>query len=244
MTEECEREEDLMKEEMIAPAIAMSMHPEVESDVQGMWKVLTDNVNLMVMNLTNQVRSITEVTEAVASGDLTKKVAVDVCGEMLDLKETINGMTESLSVFADEVSRVVHKVGTEGRLGGQANVTNIGGLFDSTSPNHCCSYGELRFIHGDLTQKVTGISVSGEIFHLVNTINDMIDQLEFFASEVKKVGLRRPHGCDVGTEGKLGVQAEVGNVQNLARNHSFDVTLSLQGNVNQQDGWQFDHPSA
>ncbi|KAI9461862.1 hypothetical protein F5148DRAFT_1214631 [Russula earlei] len=232
------------------------MHPEVESDVQGMWKVswtivhhLTSHalighpgldlttVNLMVMNLTNQVRSITEVTEAVASGDLTKKVAVDVCGEMLDLKETINGMTESLSVFADEVR-------TEGRLGGQANVTNIGGLFDSTSPNHCCSYGELRFIHGDLTQKVTGISVSGEIFHLVNTINDMIDQLEFFASEVKKVGLRRPHGCDVGTEGKLGVQAEVGNVQNLARNHSFDVTLSLQGNVNQQDGRQFDHLSA
>ncbi|KAI9511219.1 hypothetical protein F5148DRAFT_1172668 [Russula earlei] len=224
MTEECEREEDLMKEEMIALAIAMSMHPEVESDVQGMWKVLTDNINLMVMNLTNQVRSITKVTEAVASGDLTKKVAVDVCGEMLDLKETINGMTESLSVFADEVSRVVHKVGTEGRLGGQANVTNVGGLY--------------------LTQKVTGISVSGEIFHLVNTINDMIDQLEFFALEVKKVGLRRPHGCDVGMEGKLGVQAEVGNVQNLARNHSFDVTLSLQGNVNQQDGRQFDHPSA
>ncbi|KAI9431635.1 hypothetical protein F5148DRAFT_1271057, partial [Russula earlei] len=225
MTEECEREEDLMKEEMIAPAIAMSMHPEVESDVQGMWKVLTDNVNLMVMNLTNQVRSITEVTEAVASGDLTKKVAVDICGEMLDLKETINGMTESLSVFADEVSRVVHKVGTEGRLGGQANVTNIGGF-----PNHCCSYGELRFIHGDLTQKVTGISVSGEIFHLVNTINDMIDQLEFFASEVKKVGLRRPHGCDVGMEGKLGVQAEVGNVIPSPRVQSFDVTLSLQGN--------------
>jgi osomolarity two-component system sensor histidine kinase NIK1 len=117
-------------------------------DVQGMWKVrwpilsswpsgderarvqvLTDNVNLMAMNLTNQVRSIAEVTKAVASGDLTKKVEVDVRGEMLDLKETVNGMTESLSVFADEVTRVAREVGTEGRLGGQAKVTNVGGTW-------------------------------------------------------------------------------------------------------------------
>ena len=118
-------------------------------DVQGMWKVrrsfhltvrlgyvrvctlqvLADNVNLMAMNLTNQVRSIAEVTKAVAGGDLTKKVEVDVRGEMLDLKETVNGMTESLSVFADEVTRVAREVGTEGRLGGQANVTNVGGTW-------------------------------------------------------------------------------------------------------------------
>jgi osomolarity two-component system sensor histidine kinase NIK1 len=94
-----------------------------------MSQVLADNVNLMAMNLTNQVRSIAEVTKAVASGDLTKKVAVDVRGEMLDLKETVNGMTESLSVFADEVTRVAREVGTEGRLGGQANVTNVGGTW-------------------------------------------------------------------------------------------------------------------
>jgi osomolarity two-component system sensor histidine kinase NIK1 len=92
-------------------------------------QVLADNVNLMAMNLTNQVRSIAEVTKAVAGGDLTKKVEVDVRGEMLDLKETVNGMTESLSVFADEVTRVAREVGTEGRLGGQANVTNVGGTW-------------------------------------------------------------------------------------------------------------------
>ncbi|KAI9512578.1 hypothetical protein F5148DRAFT_1162627 [Russula earlei] len=240
MTEECERKEDLIKEEMIAPAIAMSMHPEAESDGQGMWKVLTDNVNLMAMNLTNQVRSIAEVTKAVASRDLTKKVAVDVCGEMLDLKET-------LSVFADEVTRVVHEVGTEGRLGGQANVTNVGGLCILTLQVRTIAVATTAVARGDLTQKVTGVSVSGEIRHLVNTINDMIDQLEFFASEVKKgneLGLRRPHGCDVGTEGKLGVRAEVGNVIPSPRVQSFDVTFSLQRNVNQHDGRQFDHPSA
>jgi osomolarity two-component system sensor histidine kinase NIK1 len=103
-------------------------------------QVLADNVNLMAMNLTNQVRSIAEVTKAVASGDLTKKVEVDVRGEMLDLKETVNGMTESLSVFADEVTRVAREVGTEGRLGGQANVTNVGGTWkvrSSCTPTPC-----------------------------------------------------------------------------------------------------------
>ena len=90
---------------------------------------LLDNVNLMAMNLTNQVRSIAEVTKAVASGDLTKRITVDVRGEMLDLKETVNGMTESLRVFADEVTRLAREVGTEGRLGGQARVTNVGGVW-------------------------------------------------------------------------------------------------------------------
>jgi osomolarity two-component system sensor histidine kinase NIK1 len=104
-------------------------------DVQGMWKVLTDNVNLMAMNLTNQVRSIAEVTKAVAGGDLTKKIEVDVRGEILELKETVNGMTESLSVFADEVTRVAREVGTEGRLGGQARVTNVGGTWKDLTDN-------------------------------------------------------------------------------------------------------------
>jgi osomolarity two-component system sensor histidine kinase NIK1 len=120
-------------------------------DVQGMWKVcqvpffffpilnyfqvLTDNVNLMAMNLTNQVRSIAQVTKAVAGGDLTKKIVVDVRGEILELKETVNGMTESLSVFADEVTRVAREVGTEGRLGGQARVTNVGGTWKDLTDN-------------------------------------------------------------------------------------------------------------
>ena len=125
----------------------------VVSDVQGMWKVciiefslvaklivydpqvLTDNVNLMAMNLTNQVRSIAEVTKAVAGGDLTKKIEVDVRGEILELKETVNGMTESLSVFADEVTRVAREVGTEGRLGGQATVMNVGGTWKDLTDN-------------------------------------------------------------------------------------------------------------
>ena len=98
-------------------------------------QVLTDNVNLMAMNLTNQVRSIAEVTKAVAGGDLTKRITVDVRGEMLDLKETVNGMTESLSLFADEVTRVAKEVGTEGLLGGQAQVTNVGGTWKDLTDN-------------------------------------------------------------------------------------------------------------
>ncbi|KAG6865414.1 hypothetical protein C0991_002804 [Blastosporella zonata] len=190
-------------------------------DVQGMWKVLTDNVNLMAMNLTNQVRSIAEVTKAVASGDLTKKIIVDVRGEILELKETVNGMTESLSVFADEVTRVAREVGTEGRLGGQARVTNVGGTWKDLTDNVNVMANNLTLqvrniavattavARGDLTQKITGVSVSGEMLSLVNTINDMIDQLAIFAAEVKKVAR------EVGTEGKLGVQAEVGNVQGI-----------------------------
>jgi HAMP domain-containing protein len=120
--------------------------------------VLTDNVNLMAMNLTNQVRSIAEVTKAVANGDLTKRVEVDVRGEILELKETVNGMTESLSVFADEVTRVAREVGTEGRLGGQANVTNVGGTW-KVRPCICqarnfFSTGMFFFLTQDLTDCV------------------------------------------------------------------------------------------
>ncbi|ETW76839.1 hypothetical protein HETIRDRAFT_389878 [Heterobasidion irregulare TC 32-1] len=208
-------------------------------DVQGMWKVLADNVNLMAMNLTNQVRSIAEVTKAVANGDLTKKIEVDVRGEMLDLKETVNGMTESLSVFADEVTRVAREVGTEGRLGGQANVTNVGGTWKDLTDNvnvmatnltlqvRTIAVATTAVARGDLTQKVTGVSVSGEMLELVKTINDMIDQLAIFASEVKKVAR------EVGTEGKLGVQAEVGNVQGVWQEITMSVN-TMAGNLTTQ----------
>ncbi|KAJ3502690.1 hypothetical protein NLJ89_g8773 [Agrocybe chaxingu] len=208
-------------------------------DVQGMWKVLTDNVNLMAMNLTNQVRSIAAVTKAVAGGDLTKKIEVDVRGEILELKETVNGMTESLSVFADEVTRVAREVGTEGRLGGQARVTNVGGTWKDLTDNvnimannltlqvRTIAVATTAVARGDLTQKITGVSVSGEMLSLVNTINDMIDQLAIFAAEVKKVAR------EVGTEGKLGVQAEVGNVQGIWQEITLSVN-TMAGNLTTQ----------
>ncbi|EPS94054.1 hypothetical protein FOMPIDRAFT_50286 [Fomitopsis schrenkii] len=190
-------------------------------DVQGMWKVLSDNVNLMAMNLTNQVRSIAEVTKAVAGGDLTKRITVDVRGEMLDLKKTVNGMTESLSVFADEVTRVAKEVGTEGKLGGQARVPGVGGVWKDLTDNVNVMAANLTLqravARGDLVRKVTGVSVSGEMLDLVNTINSMIDQLAIFAAEVKKVAR------EVGTEGKLGGQAEVGNVEGIWQ----DITMSV-----------------
>ncbi|KAF9448757.1 hypothetical protein P691DRAFT_668846 [Macrolepiota fuliginosa MF-IS2] len=208
-------------------------------DVQGMWKVLTDNVNLMAMNLTNQVRSIAQVTKAVAGGDLTKKIEVDVRGEILELKETVNGMTESLSVFADEVTRVAREVGTEGRLGGQARVTGVGGTWKDLTDNvnvmannltlqvRTIAVATTAVAKGDLTQKIRGVSVSGEMLNLVNTINDMIDQLAIFAAEVKKVAR------EVGTEGKLGVQAEVGNVQGIWQEITLSVN-TMAGNLTTQ----------
>ncbi|KAF6745806.1 two-component histidine kinase Le.nik1-like protein [Ephemerocybe angulata] len=207
--------------------------------VQGMWKALTDNVNLMAMNLTNQVRSIAQVTKAVAGGDLTKKIDVDARGEILELKETVNGMTESLSVFADEVTRVAREVGTEGRLGGQARVTNVGGTWKDLTDNvnvmannltlqvRTIAVATTAVARGDLTQKIGGVSVSGEMLSLVNTINDMIDQLAIFAAEVKKVAR------EVGTEGKLGVQAEVGNVQGIWQEITLSVN-TMAGNLTTQ----------
>ncbi|KAH8103228.1 hypothetical protein DFH11DRAFT_1692635 [Phellopilus nigrolimitatus] len=211
----------------------------VVADVQGMWKILTDNVNLMAMNLTDQVRSITEVTKAVAGGDLTKKITVDVRGEILDLKETVNGMTESLRVFADEVTRLAREVGTEGRLGGQARVTNVGGTWKDLTDNVNAMAANLTLqvrtiavattavAQGDLQQKITGVSVQGEILDLVNTINGMIDQLALFAAEVTKVAR------EVGTEGKLGVQAEVGNVQGTWQEITMAVN-TMAGNLTTQ----------
>ncbi|KAH7921003.1 hypothetical protein BV22DRAFT_1020209 [Leucogyrophana mollusca] len=211
-------------------------------EVQGMWKVLTDNVNLMAMNLTNQVRSIAEVTKAVAGGDLTKKIEVDVRGEIKELKETVNGMTESLSLFADEVTRVAREVGTEGRLGGQARVTNVAGTWKDLTDNvnvmaanltlqvRTIAVATTAVARGDLTQQITGVSVSGEMLSLVNTINDMIAQLAIFAKEVKKVAF------EVGTEGKLGVQAEVGNVQGIWQEITHSLILLCRMSVNTMAG--------
>ncbi|KAJ7666798.1 hypothetical protein DFH06DRAFT_1085968 [Mycena polygramma] len=195
----------------------------------GMWKTVTDNVNLMAQNLTDQVRSIAQVTKAVAGGDLTKQVMITARGEILDLKDTVNGMTASLSQFAAEVTRVAREVGTEGKLGGQAKVEGVQGTWKHLTDNVNVMANNLTLqvrtisdatnavAKGDLTRKIAGLSVSGEMLSLVNTINDMIDQLAIFASEVKKVAL------EVGTKGNMGVQAEVGNVQGIW----LEITVSV-----------------
>ncbi|CAO1627455.1 unnamed protein product [Sympodiomycopsis kandeliae] len=182
-------------------------------DVKGQWAELTQTVNMMASNLTTQVRSIATVTTAVAKGDLSKTINVEVSGEFQDLKQTVNNMVESLRTFSTEVTRVAKEVGTEGKLGGRATVLGVGGtwkdLTDSVNTMAANLTMQVRTIahattavaRGDLTQKVT-ISVSGEILDLVDTINNMIDQLSFFASEVTRVAR------EVGTEGKLGVQAQ------------------------------------
>jgi osomolarity two-component system, sensor histidine kinase NIK1 len=191
--------------------------------VQGTWKALTENVNLMAMNLTDQVRSIADVTKAVARGDMTKRITVDVKGEILELKDTVNDMTGSLSVFAQEVTRVARDVGTEGKLGGRATVEGVAGIWKDltdcvnqmaaniTHQVRSISIATTAVAHGQLSQKIEGVAVSGEMLQLVNTINGMLDQLSFFAAQVKQVAR------EVGTEGKLGVEAEFGNVQGIWR---------------------------
>jgi HAMP domain-containing protein len=182
--------------------------------VGGTWKDLTDNVNSMASNLTAQVRNIAEVTTAVANGDLSKKITVDVRGEILELKDTINTMVDQLSSFASEVTRVAREVGTEGKLGGQARVTGVGGTWKDLTDNVNWMAGNLTaqvrniadvttaVANGDLSKKIT-VDVQGEILELKNTINTMVDQLSSFASEVTRVAR------EVGTEGKLGGQARV-----------------------------------
>ena len=185
--------------------------------VAGTWKDLTDSVNSMAGNLTAQVRNIAEVTIAVANGDLSKKITVDVRGEILQLKETLNTMVDQLNRFAGEVTRVAREVGTEGRLGGQANVPGVAGtwkdLTDSVNSMAGNLTAQVRNIaevttavaRGDLSRKIT-VDVKGEILELKNTINTMADQLNAFASEVTRVA------SEVGTEGKLGGQAQVPGV--------------------------------
>ncbi|HXS09385.1 MAG TPA: methyl-accepting chemotaxis protein, partial [Candidatus Krumholzibacteria bacterium] len=186
-------------------------------DVSGVWKDLTDSVNSMASNLTGQVRNISEVTVAVASGDLSKKITVDVRGEILQLKEAINTMVDQLRSFASEVTRVAREVGTEGKLGGQAIVPGVAGTWKdlTDSVNAMCGNltDQVRNIaqvttavaRGDLSRKIT-VDVRGEILELKDTINTMVDQLNAFASEVTRVAR------EVGTEGKLGGQAQVPGV--------------------------------
>src|SRR6201981_19378 len=185
--------------------------------VAGTWKDLTDNVNLMASNLTSQVRNIAAVTTAVANGDLAKKITVDVKGEFLELKDTINTMVDQLRSFASEVTRVAREVGTEGRLGGQAKVQGVSGtwkdLTDGVNSMASNLTSQVRNIaavttavaNGDLSKKIT-VDVRGEILELKSTINTMVDQLNSFASEVTRVAR------EVGTDGKLGGQANVRGV--------------------------------
>ncbi len=185
--------------------------------VGGVWKDLTDSVNKMASNLTGQVRNIADVTTAVAKGDLSKKITVDVKGEILELKNTINTMVDQLNSFSSEVTRVAREVGTEGKLGGQAQVKGVGGtwkdLTDSVNQMASNLTGQVRNIadvttavaKGDLSKKIT-VDVKGEILELKNTINTMVDQLNSFSSEVTRVAR------EVGSEGKLGGQARVRGV--------------------------------
>src|SRR6266480_4929243 len=185
--------------------------------VAGTWKDLTDSVNAMCGNLTAQVRNIAQVTTAVARGDLSRKITVDVSGEILELKDTINTMVDQLNAFAGEVTRVAREVGTEGKLGGQANVLGVAGTWKdlTESVNSMASNltNQVRNIaavstaiaNGDLSKKIT-VDVSGEILELKETINTMVDQLNAFAGEVTRVAR------EVGTEGRLGGQAQVPGV--------------------------------
>ena len=198
--------------------------------VGGVWKDLTESVNQMGSNLTAQVRNIAEVTTAVANGDLSKKITVDVQGEILELKNTINTMVDQLNSFASEVTRVALEVGTEGKLGGQAKVQGVGGtwkdLTDSVNQMASNLTAQVRNIaevttavaNGDLSKKIT-VDVSGEIFELKKTINTMVDQLNSFASEVTRVAL------EVGTEGKLGGQAKVQGVGGTWKDLTESVNL-------------------
>ncbi|HZW13229.1 MAG TPA: HAMP domain-containing protein, partial [Noviherbaspirillum sp.] len=207
--------------------------------VAGTWKDLTDSVNSMAGNLTSQVRNIADVTTAVANGDLSKKITVDVRGEILQLKDTINTMVDQLRSFASEVTRVAREVGTEGKLGGQAYVPGVGGTWKDLTDNVNFMASNLTaqvrniadvttaVANGDLSKKIT-VDVKGEILELKDTINVMVDQLNSFASEVTRVAR------EVGTEGKLGGQAEVkgvgGTWKDLTDNVNF-MASNLTGQV-------------
>ncbi|WP_238296855.1 response regulator, partial [Methylobacterium soli] len=207
--------------------------------VAGTWADLTNNVNLMAENLTGQVRNIADVTTAVANGDLSKKITVDVKGEILELKSTINTMVDQLNSFASEVTRVAREVGTEGKLGGQAQVKGVGGVWKGLTDNvnmmAANLTGQVRNIadvttavaNGDLSKKIT-VAVEGEILELKSTINTMVDQLNSFASEVVRVAR------EVGIEGKLGGQAQVRGVGGTWKDLTDNVNMmaaNLTGQV-------------
>ena len=211
------------------------------SGVAGTWKDLTDNVNSMANNLTAQVRNISEVTIAVASGDLSRKIAVDVRGEILQLKEAINTMVDQLRAFAAEVTRVAREVGTEGKLGGQAVVPGVAGTWKDLTDNVNAMASNLTtqvrniaevttaVARGDLSRKIT-VDVRGEILELKNTINTMVDQLGSFASEVTRVAR------EVGTEGKLGGQANVPGVAGTWKDLTDNVNVMANNLTDQVRG--------
>ncbi|MEU0490572.1 HAMP domain-containing protein [Nocardiopsis sp. NPDC006139] len=206
--------------------------------VSGIWKDLTDNVNSMANSLTYQVRNISQVTTAVAAGDLTKKITVDAQGEMLELKDTINKMVDQLSAFADEVTRVAREVGTEGKLAGQAHVRDVSGVWKDLTDNVNSMANNLTYqvrqismvtravAAGDLTKKVT-VNAKGEILELKETINVMVDQLSAFADEVTRVAR------EVGTEGKLGGRADVKGVSGMWKDLTENVN-SMSHNLTTQ----------
>ncbi len=204
----------------------------------GTWKDLTDSVNLMASNLTGQVRNIAEVATAVANGDLSRKITVDVRGEILQLKEAINSMVEQLRSFASEVTRVAREVGTDGKLGGQAVVSGVAGTWKDLTDSVNAMAGNLTaqvrniaevttaVARGDLSRKIT-VDVKGEILELKDTINTMVDQLNAFAGEVTRVAR------EVGTEGKLGGQAQVTGVAGTWKDLTDNVNF-MAGNLTAQ----------
>ncbi len=206
--------------------------------VAGTWKDLTDSVNSMAGNLTAQVRNIAEVATAVAQGNLAKKVTVNVSGEILQLKETINTMVDQLNAFAGEVTRVAREVGTEGRLGGQAQVPGVAGTWKDLTDSVNFMAGNLTaqvrniaevataVASGDLSRKIT-VDVRGEILQLKETLNTMVDQLNRFAGEVTRVAR------EVGTEGRLGGQANVPGVAGTWKDLTDSVN-SMAGNLTAQ----------
>ncbi|MFF1632116.1 HAMP domain-containing protein, partial [Streptomyces sp. NPDC058272] len=206
--------------------------------VSGTWKDLTDNVNVMASNLTGQVRSIAQVATAVARGDLSQKITVEAEGEVAALADVINTMVDTLSAFADEVTRVAREVGTEGRLGGQAHVPNVAGtwkdLTDNVNSMANNLTGQVRNIalvttavaKGDLSKKID-VDARGEILELKTTINTMVDQLSAFAAEVTRVAR------EVGSEGRLGGQAEVEGVSGTWKRLTENVN-ELAGNLTRQ----------
>ncbi|GAA3293074.1 hypothetical protein GCM10020295_13980 [Streptomyces cinereospinus] len=206
--------------------------------VSGTWADLTDSVNAMAGNLTTQVRDIAQVATAVAKGDLSQKIDVPARGEILELKETVNTMVDQLSAFADEVTRVAREVGSEGRLGGQAKVPGVAGVWRDLTDSVNLMAGNLTsqvravaqvttaVAKGDLSQKIT-VDARGEILELKNTINTMVDQLSAFADEVTRVAR------EVGTEGRLGGQADVKGVKGTWRDLTHSVNF-MAGNLTSQ----------
>src|SRR5213076_3409799 len=207
-------------------------------NVAGTWKDLTDSVNFMAGNLTSQVRNISQVAQAVARGDLSQKITAEAKGEVAELAEVMNEMTDTLAIFAEQVTSVAREVGTDGKLGGQAEVPNVAGTWKDLTDSVNMMAGNLTsqvrniaevataIAKGDLSQKIT-VDVKGEILELKNTINTMVDQLSSFASEVTRVAR------EVGTEGKLGGQAEVKGVSGTWKDLTDNVNF-MAGNLTSQ----------